>query len=66
MTQHYSFLSFILLTEREVALKFFSTLAGTKAEYLKDPLQKYHTHTDGSCHYCDGKRIDEALESLAK
>ncbi|XP_031574365.1 uncharacterized protein LOC116308131 [Actinia tenebrosa] len=52
--------------EREVALKFFSTLAGAKAEFLKDPSQRYHTHTGNNCQYCDGKRIDEALQTLAR
>lgn len=55
-----------IFLEREVALKFFSTLAGTKTEFLKAPLQKYHTHTEGDCRYCDGDRINETLETLAK
>ncbi|KAK3730031.1 hypothetical protein QZH41_009539 [Actinostola sp. cb2023] len=52
--------------EREIALKFFSTLAGSKAQFLKSSVQKYHTHIEGNCHYCDGDRINDTLESLAK
>ncbi|XP_048587728.1 uncharacterized protein LOC5507253 isoform X2 [Nematostella vectensis] len=52
--------------EREIALKFFSTLAGTKSLYLQAPQTKYHTHTEGDCKYCDGDRIEETLENLAR
>jgi len=54
------------MLEREVALKFFSTLAGTRAENLAAPMQKYRTRTEGNCRYCDGDRINETLDTLAK
>ena len=55
---------FIWLTERELALKFFSTLSGVKADKMDSlGLKINHDHTEGNY---DGGRIEEALEALAR
>jgi len=53
--------------EHELALKFFSTLSGVKKDKLDLVGQKYnHDHSEGNCEICDGGRIEEALEALAR
>lgn len=55
---------FIWLTERDLALKFFSTLSGVKADKMDSlGLKINHDHTEGNY---DGGRIEEALEALAR
>ena len=44
-----------MFKERELALKFFSTLSGVKTDHLV-----------GNCELCDSGRIKEALEALAR
>lgn len=53
--------------ERELALKFFSTLSGVKTDKLEMLSQKLnHDHTKRSCEICDSGRIEEALQALAR
>lgn len=50
--------------ERDLALKFFSTLSGVKADKMDSlGLKINHDHTEGNY---DGGRIEEALEALAR
>ena len=50
-----------------MALKFFSTLSGVKADKMGTLGQKLNQdHTDGNCEICDSGRIEEALEALAR
>lgn len=52
--------------ERELALKFFSTLSGVKADKMDSlGLNINYDHTKGSCEVCDSGRVEEALEALA-
>ena len=52
------------MTERDLALKFFSTLSGVKADKMDSlGLKINHDHTEGNY---DGGRIEEALEALAR
>lgn len=54
-------------TERAIALNFFSTLSGTKAEKLgKIPVKDSHNHSEGECDMCDTGRIEETLQALAR
>lgn len=53
--------------EREMALKFFSTLSGVKTDKLDIVGQKLnHDHSEGNCELCDSGRIKEALQALAR
>ncbi|KAM7429171.1 hypothetical protein ABFA07_019943 [Porites harrisoni] len=53
--------------ERELALKFFSTLSGVKTDKLDMVGQKLNQdHLVGNCELCDSGRIKEALEALAR
>ncbi|XP_068695624.1 uncharacterized protein [Montipora foliosa] len=53
--------------ERELALKFFSTLSGVKTDKLEMLSQKLNNdHTEKSCEICDSGRIEEALQALAR
>jgi len=45
-----------------LALKFFSTLSGVKADKM-DTLKSNH---EGNCEICDVGRIEETLEALAR
>ena len=48
-----------------MALKFFSTLSGVKADKM-DTLKSNLDHSEGNCEICDGGRIEETLEALAR
>lgn len=53
--------------ERELALKFFSTLSGVKTDKFGTIGQQMKDdHSEGNCEICDGGRIEEALEALAR
>lgn len=55
------------MTERELALKFFSTLSGVKADKMDSLGPKINPdHTKGNCEICDSGRVEEALEALAR
>ena len=56
-----------MFKERELALKFFSTLSGVKTDKLDVVCQKLnHGHLEGNCELCYSGRIKEALEALAR
>lgn len=56
-----------MFKERELALKFFSTLSGVKTDKLYMVGQKLNQdHLVGNCELCDSGRIKEALEALAR
>lgn len=58
---------FSLILERELALKFFSTLSGVKTDKLEMLGQKInHDHRKGRCEISDSGRIEEALHALAR
>jgi len=48
-----------------LALKFFSTLSGVKADKM-DTLRSNHDHLEGNYEICDVGRIEETLEALAR
>lgn len=48
-----------------MALKFFSTLSGVKADKM-GTLKLNHDHSEGNCEICDSGRIEETLEALAR
>ncbi|PFX25680.1 hypothetical protein AWC38_SpisGene9668 [Stylophora pistillata] len=53
--------------ERQLALKFFSTLSGVKADKMDSLGPKINPdHTKGNCEICDSGRVEEALEALAR
>lgn len=53
--------------ERKLALKFFSTLSGVKADKMDSLGPKINPdHTKGNCEICDSGRVEEALEALAR
>ena len=64
----YKAISYLLLfKERELALKFFSTLSGVKTDKMGAlGLKLNHDHSDGNCEICDSGKIEEALEALAR
>lgn len=51
--------------ERELALKFFSTLSGVKADKM-GTLKLNQDHSEGNCEICDSGRIEETLQALAR
>lgn len=51
--------------ERELALKFFSTLSGVKTDKLDMVGQKLN-HLERNCELSDSGKIKEALEALAR
>ena len=56
-----------MFKERELALKFFSTLSGVKTDKLDLVGQKFnHDHTEGNCEIWDSGRIEDTLEALAR
>ena len=55
-----------LSPEREIALKFFSSLAGTKLDIGGRDIKGHRDHTEGTCNACDRGRIEEALDALAR
>ena len=54
-----------MFKERELALKFFSTLSGVKTDKLDMVGQKLN-HLERNCELCDSGKIKEALEALAR
>lgn len=53
--------------ERELALKFFSTLSGVKTDKLDTLGQKLkHNNAEGNYEICDTGKLEEALETLAR
>lgn len=63
----YESFSFVFITERELALKFFSTLSGVKTDKLEMLDQKINQdQSEGRCEIGDSGKIEKALHALAR
>lgn len=66
-TRGFEFCCLFVFKERELALKFFSTLSGVKTDKLDTLGQKLkHNISEGNYEICDTGKIEEALETLAR
>ncbi|XP_038046568.1 uncharacterized protein LOC119720793 isoform X2 [Patiria miniata] len=56
--------------DREVAIEFFGSLAGSKLMGAKDVISDHQIHTDckgqATCKICDGARLQQVMDALKK
>ncbi len=56
--------------DREVAIEFFGSLAGSKLMGAKGVISNHQLHTDGkgqgTCKICDGRRLQDVMDALKK
>ncbi|XP_071802273.1 uncharacterized protein [Asterias amurensis] len=56
--------------DREVAIEFFGSLAGSKLMGAKEIISSHQLHTDGkgqgTCKICDGSKLQDVMDALKK
>lgn len=52
--------------EKEIALKFFSNLAGTKHNVGGTDIKYHRNYAEGTCNACGRGKIEDALDALAR
>ena len=59
-----------LVSDREVAIEFFGSLAGSKLMGAKDVMSDHKLQTDckgqAVCKVCDGVRLQQVMDTLKK